>query len=72
MFNYLLKYLLSLYFNKNKDLIISNKLPKLLYEYLDSIKTISGIGSNYARFYLINFLIYFVILLIYIIILVLI
>ena len=67
--NYLLKYLLYLYFNKNKNLRISNKLPKLLYDYIYEIKIISDIGSkngiNYARFFLLNFFIYLFILILF-------
>lgn len=67
--NYLLKYLLYLYFNKNKNLRISNKLPKLLYDYIYEIKIIRDIGSkngiNYARFFLLNFFYYLFILILF-------
>ena len=63
--NYLFKYLICLYFIKNKDLSISDKLPKLIYNYLVEIKLISEV--NAPRFYLTYFIIYFSINILYIV-----
>ena len=64
--DYLLKYCLYIYFNNNKQTIINNKLPKLIYNYLYNIKSISKIEISLKNYYLYYFLIYFIILLIYI------
>ena len=58
--DYLLKYCLYIYFNKNKNNKINNKLPKFIYSYLYNIKSISKIDislKNYYLYYLYYFLI---------------
>ena len=77
--NYLFKYLICLYFIKNKDLSISDKLPKIVYKYLVDIKFMSLHSTmekrvpvqegevNASRFYLTYFIIYFSINILYII-----
>ena len=64
--DYLLKYCLYIYFNKNKHTKINNKLPKFIYSYLYNIKSISKIEISLKNYYLYYFLIYFIILLLYI------
>ena len=55
--DYLLKYCLYIYFNNNKQTIINNKLPKLIYNYLYNIKSISKIEISLKNYYLYYFLI---------------
>lgn len=62
--DYLIKYLLYLYFINNKHLIINKNLPKIVYAYLNELKSISEIGVSLNKFYLYYFVLYLTILLI--------
>ena len=70
--DYLLKYFLSIFFKKNKNLNISDEFPKLVYDYLNDIKILAELDESNNRFYLINFFIYITILVFFIIILIII
>ena len=64
IFYYLFKYLLYVYFSINNNLSISNKYPKILFDYLNQIKLVNDTGSkngiNYGSFFLLNLFIYFI------------
>ena len=66
--DYLFKYLLYVYFSINNNLSISNKYPKILFDYLNQIKLVNDTGSkngiNYGSFFLLNLFIYLFILII--------
>ena len=66
--DYLLKYFASIYFIKNKNTEISNKLPKLIYNYFNNIKIIIEINASYKNLFLYSFIIYLFILIMIIII----
>ena len=70
--DYLLKFIIYSYFKKDVDVIIPNKLPKMVYNYLNDLKILSKLEESSHRFFLMNFILYFVILCILIFILILI
>lgn len=39
--DYFIKYIICIYFEKNKNMTISHKFPKILYNYLSELKAIS-------------------------------
>lgn len=61
----LLEFLMYIYFKNNKNLNISDKLPKIVYNYINNIKVISEIEGNFNRFFLINIVIYLIVLLVF-------
>ena len=68
--DYLLKYLITLYFIKDKEVIIPTKLPKIIYDYLNDLKIISKINESIYKFFLINFVTFVIFIFIIIIILI--
>ena len=63
----LLDFILYYYFKKNKDIVISNKLPKIIYDYLYKFKIICEIDGFSPRYFIVNSLMYFMLLLLLII-----
>ena len=65
--DYLLKYLIFIFFNKYNNFSISKKLPQIVYDYLDTIQRISRIDPKYSGYFLINVFIYLTLIIINII-----
>jgi hypothetical protein len=61
--DYLLKFLIATLFKNHGNLNISNKFPKILYEYISDIKTLVEIENSYNRIFLFYFVVYLIILL---------
>ena len=61
--DYLFKYLICIIFRKYKNLSISNKLTKIIYNYLINLKIISEIEYTFHNLFIINFGIYLIVLL---------
>lgn len=61
----LFKYLTHFYFYKNQNAIISNKLPKFLFNYLNDTKLISIAIVGLKKAFLLNFFISFFLLILY-------
>lgn len=61
--DYLFQILIYFYLKKNKNIIISNKFPNIIYKYLTTLKILSEIDNFDYRYFIIYFVIYLFILL---------
>ena len=60
------------YFKKDADAIISTKLPKIIYNYLNDLKILTKLDISYSKFFLYNLVLYIFIIFLLIIILIII
>ena len=60
------------YFKKDADAIISTKLPKIIYNYLNDLKILTKLDISYNRFFLMHLGLYIFIIVIFIVSLILI
>ena len=70
--DYLFKYIIYSYFKKDADAIISTKLPKIIYNYLNDLKILTKLDISYNRFFLMHLGLYIFIIVIFIVSLILI
>ena len=56
--DYLFKFIIYSYFKKDVDVIIPNKLPKMVYNYLNDLKILSNIDISLQKVFLLNLAIY--------------
>ena len=60
--DYLIKFIITTYYYKNKEVVINKNYPKFIYNYLYELKVSSELGKAYSYFYLYSFFIYLAIL----------
>lgn len=70
--DYFVKFIIITYFKKDVDVIIPNKLPKMVYNYLNHLKILSKIEISFQKVFLVNLFIYVFIIFLLILLLILI